>query len=312
MIPRARLFGITFVVFPALASAYAGPPTDTWFSSCESPIGTCAHATPSQSLRPIWTSSDLPPQPAVDRPEVDHPEIFPIARPTNTHSVDRPKPIPDADFNGARDVLLRWQEATRDRLPLTRTEHLKIAADYPDLSGYQQSLLDAFHGPVSCEDLLSRFDWLLVDQTAPMRLVAIPREPLDRLLCKQIEVQLAPNMNLIAVAFGDFGDENRQLVDLGPPPHRAARPISSHSDPFFTPAGMTIETAASAQPDPEYSPEPQQPALLRTAAIEDAIPISPGDPAPNKIIPSEPKPIAESDSSPFDLTLPRAPLPLAK
>lgn len=223
----------------------------------------------------------------------------PAAQPTNDRPLERQKSLSDDNRDVARDMLYRWQEAARHRLPLTWPEQRKIAADHPSLSGHQQLLLHSFHGPVSFDALISRFDWELVDETAPMRLVAIPREPLDRLLCEQIEIQLGPDMRPITIVFGDPAADDHQLVDLGPPPHRAARPIATHRDPFFTPAGMTLEATTSAQPDPEYSPKPEPPALLRTAAIEDAIPLSTDNPPP----------LPATEPSPFDLSLPHAPTP---
>ena len=247
----------------ASASLSAGPPSETWFSSCEGPIATCDRPHPSSVIEEMRSegvyqdgaSWRADPQ-LLRLPGVCPADACDSSAPVSAARPDRrrdgPRPVPESGIREARAMLRQWEAASRSRLPASEAEELWLAHARPDLSGRERAIFMELQGPIDVGMLWERYEWNLVGEGRTWVLVAIPRDSLDRLLCGRVEIRLDENWRVASMVFADASGRNRAMIAQRETVHTAAK---------IVPIG--------------YISEFSEPALLRTAAIEDAVELSP-------------------------------------
>ncbi len=142
----------------AAATAAAELPPDVWFSPCSDPVATCVRPVPAHTQRESCGGCS--------------------SQPSSNSKPRRIHPIADA----TRDVLDRWEEASRAFYPVTEAERMRLLVERPELTGQQLQLVCAFKQPIRAVDLVRRFDWATLNtQNDLATLVAVPKDRLERL-----------------------------------------------------------------------------------------------------------------------------------
>jgi len=151
----------------AATPAFAELPPDVWFSPCSDPVATCV------------------------RPAATHTEQASCggcsSQPASMSEPRRLHPIADE----TREILDRWEEASRAFYPVTEAERLRLLVERPELTGQQLELVCALKQPIRANDLARRYDWATLNTRGHIvSLAAVPKDRLERLFYDRFVIDI--------------------------------------------------------------------------------------------------------------------------